>query len=227
MEMGERIKQRRKELGLTLEDVGKAVGVSKSTVRKWETGFIANMRRDKIPKLASVLQTTPAELMGWETPEPPVASDYRIPDPSEHRDVPDRSERNEAQEKTMAAFYDYLAAQIAEAEKFDKGLIEFYYLLGEPLQKIMSNFSDVNEDLSQTGLGFISEEDLASRILRMESRKPEDRVYWLPRKRKIELRKEKEKKGFDFLLWILIEKIEKLPETDKQKLLSYIDGLKA
>ena len=62
MEANEKIKLLRSELGLTLEDVGKAVGVGKSTVRKWETGDIANMRRDKIVKLARVLHTTPAYL---------------------------------------------------------------------------------------------------------------------------------------------------------------------
>lgn len=46
-EIGNLIYNRRKELGLTLEEVGNAVGVSKSTVKKWENGFISNMRRDK------------------------------------------------------------------------------------------------------------------------------------------------------------------------------------
>ena len=54
MDFGERIKQLRMANGLTLEQVGDAVGVGKSTVRKWETGQIANMRRDKIAKLAPV-----------------------------------------------------------------------------------------------------------------------------------------------------------------------------
>lgn len=65
-EMGQKIFELRKQLGLTLEDVAKAVGVGKSTVRKWETGIIANMRRDKIASLAKVLHTSPAYLMGWE-----------------------------------------------------------------------------------------------------------------------------------------------------------------
>ena len=34
MEMKDKIKQRREELGLTLEEVGNIVGVGKSTVRK-------------------------------------------------------------------------------------------------------------------------------------------------------------------------------------------------
>jgi repressor LexA len=66
MEMKDKIKDLRANLGLTLEEVGDYVGVGKSTVRKWENGMIANMKRDKIAKLAEVLHTTPAYLMGWE-----------------------------------------------------------------------------------------------------------------------------------------------------------------
>lgn len=62
-EIAKRIHDRRLELGLTLEDVGKAVGVGKSTVRKWENGMIKNMGRDKIAALAAVLQIKPVELV--------------------------------------------------------------------------------------------------------------------------------------------------------------------
>lgn len=64
--MGERIKARRIELKLTLEEFGDMVGAGASTVRKWETGFIKNMRSDKIKRVAEALQVTPAYLMGWE-----------------------------------------------------------------------------------------------------------------------------------------------------------------
>lgn len=63
MKANDRIRNRRLELGLTLEQVGDYVGVSKSTVRKWETGFISNMRRDKIAKLAHILKLSPLELV--------------------------------------------------------------------------------------------------------------------------------------------------------------------
>lgn len=71
-EIGNLIYNRRKELGLTLEEVGKAVGVSKSTVKKWENGFISNMRRDKIEKLATILQVSPVRLLGIETKAKPL-----------------------------------------------------------------------------------------------------------------------------------------------------------
>ena len=75
--MAERIKKLRQEKGLTLEQVANVVGVGKSTVRKWETGMIANMRRDKIADLAKALGTTPAYLMGWseETEEKKIPLD--------------------------------------------------------------------------------------------------------------------------------------------------------
>lgn len=64
--MGMLIKKLRTEKGMTLEELGNKVGVGKSTVRKWENGMIANMRRDKISKVAVALNVSPAYLMGWE-----------------------------------------------------------------------------------------------------------------------------------------------------------------
>lgn len=79
MDFGERLKRLRIDNGLTLEQVGDAVGVGKSTVRKWETGQIANMRRDKIAKLATALHTTPAYLMGWDIDDDVSSAAYSIP----------------------------------------------------------------------------------------------------------------------------------------------------
>lgn len=65
-DLSTKIRDLRAKHGLTLEQVAQQVGVGRSTVRKWETGMIANMRRDKIEKLAKALHTTPGYLMGWE-----------------------------------------------------------------------------------------------------------------------------------------------------------------
>ena len=62
-EIGKKMYMRRKELGLTLEEVGDAVGVGKSTVRRWENGMIKNMGRDKIAALARVLRMSPVEFV--------------------------------------------------------------------------------------------------------------------------------------------------------------------
>lgn len=73
-----KIRYLRAKHSLTLEQVAQQVGVGRSTVRKWETGLIANMRRDKIEKLARALHTTPGYLMGWEAEE--ESSTLSLPD---------------------------------------------------------------------------------------------------------------------------------------------------
>lgn len=65
MAMKEVIKFRRKECGLTLDDVGKKIGVTKQTVQKYENGVISNIPSDKIELLARALRCTPSYLMGW------------------------------------------------------------------------------------------------------------------------------------------------------------------
>lgn len=61
----ELIKQRRLELGLTLEDVARALGVNRSTVLRYESKDIEKMPIDIIPPLAKILRCSPEYLMGW------------------------------------------------------------------------------------------------------------------------------------------------------------------
>ena len=71
-DIGKKIYERRKQLRLTLEDVGKAVGVSKTTVQRWESGLIKNMGRDKIAALANVLHMDPVEFVPGPSSAPKV-----------------------------------------------------------------------------------------------------------------------------------------------------------
>lgn len=65
--IGERIRDRRKELGLTQEQLAKKVGyTSKTTINKIELGH-NQIRQKKIESFARALSTTPAYLMGWES----------------------------------------------------------------------------------------------------------------------------------------------------------------
>lgn len=65
-ESGGLIRRKRKKLGLTLEDVANALNVSKSTVSKWERGFIVNLKRDKVIALSHLLNISPLELIEGE-----------------------------------------------------------------------------------------------------------------------------------------------------------------
>ncbi len=66
MDVKDTLKRRRIEKQLTLDDVGRLVGVSAATISRWESGDIANMKRDKIVKLANALDISPAVIMGWD-----------------------------------------------------------------------------------------------------------------------------------------------------------------
>lgn len=63
--IGSNILRIRKSLGLTQEELAKMMGYkSKSTINKIELG-INDIPQSKIVQFAEVLETTPAELMGW------------------------------------------------------------------------------------------------------------------------------------------------------------------
>lgn len=75
------LKQRRKELGLTLAQIADAMNVTEATVQRWESGNIKNIRYDKIGKLAEVLKVSPALLMGWNDAGNPDLPDNITPMP--------------------------------------------------------------------------------------------------------------------------------------------------
>ena len=59
MTIGEMIRNRRKELDKTQDDIARAVGVTKATVSRWESGDIHKMKRTMIRDLARELQLDP------------------------------------------------------------------------------------------------------------------------------------------------------------------------
>ncbi len=67
--IGDNIKTKRKQLGMTLEELANKVGVSRQTIFRYETGQI-NIPSDKIEKIANALECSPAYIMGWEKEEP-------------------------------------------------------------------------------------------------------------------------------------------------------------
>lgn len=66
MNIGQRIKQRRKELRMSADDLGKRLGKDRSTIYRYEKGDIENLPLDILEPIAAALNTTPQYLMGWE-----------------------------------------------------------------------------------------------------------------------------------------------------------------
>ena len=67
MKTGLAIAMRREQIGLSQEELGRIVGVSKATISRWESGDISNMRRDRIQKIADALRISPIALLEEET----------------------------------------------------------------------------------------------------------------------------------------------------------------
>ena len=64
MSIGERIKQRRKEKKISVDFIARELGVSSSTVYRYEDSSIEKIPIRVFDKLCEILEVTPAELMG-------------------------------------------------------------------------------------------------------------------------------------------------------------------
>lgn len=66
---GDRMKKRRKELGISAEELAKRIGKDRATVFRYERGDIENVPLSVIRGLSEALQVSPGYLMGWEEQE--------------------------------------------------------------------------------------------------------------------------------------------------------------
>ncbi len=65
MTVGQRIKARREECGLSVIDLAERLGKARSTIYRYEGDEIQDMPITVLEPLAEALSTTPAYLMGW------------------------------------------------------------------------------------------------------------------------------------------------------------------
>ncbi len=66
MTIGERIKEKRLEKRMSLEDLANVANVARQTIYKYENNIITNIPTDKIEAIANALGVSPSYLMGWE-----------------------------------------------------------------------------------------------------------------------------------------------------------------
>lgn len=66
MDVGKRIKERRKELNMSVDELAQRLNKNRTTVYRYEKGDIENLPMDILGPLAEALNTTPAYLMGWD-----------------------------------------------------------------------------------------------------------------------------------------------------------------
>ena len=65
MTLGERIRNRRKELHMSADELARKLGKNRATIYRYENGEIENMPIDILEPIAEALLTTPDKLFGW------------------------------------------------------------------------------------------------------------------------------------------------------------------
>lgn len=65
MNIGQRIKEKRKEMKISADELGRRLGKDRSTIYRYEKGDIENLPLDILEPIAKALDTTPQYLMGW------------------------------------------------------------------------------------------------------------------------------------------------------------------
>lgn len=66
MTIGERIKNRRKAIGMSADQLANVIDKSRATIYRYENGEIEGVPTSVLEPIAQALRTTPAYLMGWE-----------------------------------------------------------------------------------------------------------------------------------------------------------------
>lgn len=69
MQVHERIKQRRNELKMSVDELANKINKNRATIYRYEKGDIENLPLDILEPLANALDTTPQYLMGWNEPD--------------------------------------------------------------------------------------------------------------------------------------------------------------
>lgn len=66
MTVGNRIKNRRKDLQMSVDELANKLNKNRATIYRYEKGEIENLPLDVLEPLAKALDTTPQYLMGWD-----------------------------------------------------------------------------------------------------------------------------------------------------------------
>ena len=94
-----RIKETREKLGLSAEELGKKIGKAKTTIYRYESGFIEKMPSKVLSDIAKVLNVTPTYLMGLEE------------DVKNNELISIIESLNEEEVKELSSFVDYIISK--------------------------------------------------------------------------------------------------------------------
>lgn len=156
MTIGERIKERRLEKKMSLDDLAKIAHVARQTIYKYENNIITNIPTDKIEAIAIALNVSPTYLMGWDKHKTPQWLSADIIATPEFRDIISKV-ADEVHKKypndnkvnvLISSFNNYLKHidNLLETKKDDREIIAFpesimkYYNLNDEGKSLVENY---------------------------------------------------------------------------------------
>lgn len=134
MSIGERIKEFRKKKGISVEYLAKELGVSKTTLYRYEDSSIEKIPVKTFDQLCLLLDVTPAELMGNTIP----ASGERAPLPTEFSNAQDAIEFI-LKTPTLAAYGSYDPDSMSE-----ETIVEFANEILQQLKLVSYKYKNQN-----------------------------------------------------------------------------------
>lgn len=107
MTIGQRIKNRRIELNLSVDEVAEKLNKNRATIYRYEKDDIKELPITVLEPLAKVLETTPADLMGWDAPDSQPNQDIDLTIIQRERSKMSSKEKTKLMNILKANFDDY------------------------------------------------------------------------------------------------------------------------
>lgn len=121
---GERIKARRRELGISAEQLADILGISPATIYRYESNEISSIKVDKIKPIADALRVSPSYLTGWESADNRSASSSFTLSPDERALVLLFRELNDEGRDKARSYIDDLVASGRYIKTDSAGVLE-------------------------------------------------------------------------------------------------------
>lgn len=135
MSIGERIKEIRKKKGISVEYLAKELGVSKTTLYRYEDSSIEKIPVKTFDQLCILLDVTPAELMGNTMP----SAEERTPLPTEFHNAQDAIEFI-LKTPTLAAYGSYDPESMSE-----ETIVEFANEMLQQLKLVSYKYQNITQ----------------------------------------------------------------------------------
>ena len=152
-EIGSKIKAQRRALGMTQEELGTKLGVTKATINKYETGIVTNFTRPRIEELSKALEVSPAYLLGWDN-LPEAAQEAALEKLSSYNmseTRPERLKRIMSRVDEINAMYEREHNQRTALSKEEQELLRIYNKISvRGRMKLLQSAIDI-EDIEDGG----------------------------------------------------------------------------